>query len=74
MNIVFFGTSSQIAKELIKLFVKKDHDYLRLLIRDQFILNKWFDEQGSKKNCSMHHFDQCLVAAVKAVAQKFLKK
>jgi short-subunit dehydrogenase len=74
MNIVFFGASSQIAKGLIKLFAKKDHDDLKLFIRDQLILKKWIDEQGFKKNCSMYHFDQCAVAAVKVVAQKFLKK
>ena len=73
MNMVFFGASSQIAKGLIKLFAK-DHNDLRLFIRDQLILKKWVDEQGFKKNCSIYHFDQCAVAAVKAVAQKFLKK
>ncbi|MDB4072516.1 hypothetical protein N9511_01185 [Gammaproteobacteria bacterium] len=49
MSIVFFGASSQIAKGLIKLFAKKNHDYSKLFIRDQLILKKWIDEQGFKK-------------------------
>ena len=49
MNIVFFGDSSQIAKGLIKIFTKKDNDYLKSFIRDQLILKKWIDQQGFKK-------------------------
>ena len=58
MQIAILGASSQIAKGLIKVFVKQGNHHLQLFVRDKLVLKKWIEDQGIEKNCSIYHFDE----------------